>query len=399
MTRRPFRKFVKDFMLVAGIGLACLGTFNIVIDPHRTFNFRNTPALDACKTARGGRIAKAEQLRHGPWDIVILGNSRVDAGIDPANPAWPSRRVFNCGLTGLNFIEEAKVFEFLETVTHPNTVVVCVDFFHFQDGAAVADEFHFSRFNLERSAPAHYLDALWGATPTWHSILTLSNYFGGKSHDYSDLGLRIKPMAPPDRSGRSAFEAYVGHAIETWHHQGAWPGNQQCFKRFEEMLRLAADRRTRLIVVMLPVHALDLEMIRCQLGDPAPIQDWKRGLFAALAAFRRDRPGAKAVPLWDFTGYRGYPADPVPPRGDPHPMTWYWEPSHFRKELGDLLICRILNQPAPDGRDITDFGALLDETNIEAHLSRLQADREQFARQFAGEIELIETRVRAAGKR
>lgn len=395
MRRRRFRKFVKDFSLVAGISLGILGLFNIVIDPYRSFNLINSPALDACKSSRGGRIAKAEQLRRGPWDVVILGNSRVDAGMDPANPAWGGARVFNCGLTGLNFIEEAKVFEFLEKVTHPRTIILCMDFFHFQDGAGVAEEFNFSRFNLDRSAAAHYLDALWGVTPTWHSILTLHNYFGSQTRDYSDLGLRLRPMAAPGECGRKAFEGYVAHAAETWRRQGPWSKNTRCMQRFGETLRLAAHNHTRVIVVMLPVHALDLEMIRCQLGSGGPIEDWKRGITKTADAVRRDLPQAPDVPIWDFSGYRGYTADPVPPKGDPRPMTWYWEPSHFRTELGDLIIDRILERSGPPGCDINAFGARIDSSNIEAHLSALRADREKFVIEFADEISVIKKRVRA----
>ena len=396
MMRRPFRKFVKDFMLVAGVSLTILAAFNIMVDPYRTFDILNVPRLDACKSSRGGRIAKAEQLLHGTWDTVILGNSRVDAGIDPANPAWGSRRVFNCGLTGLNFIEEAKVVEFLETVTKPKTIVLCIDFFHFQDGGGISEEFPFSRFNVDRSLPAHYAEALWGVTPTWHSILTLHNYLGPKSQDYSDLGLRIKPMAPPNQSGRAAFETYVAHAIETWRHQGPWSNNTECIQRFKENLNLSANNQTKIIVVILPVHALDLEMVRCQIGSPAPLEKWKRHLVSTMTTFRQQHPQTPPIPLWDFTSYTGFTADPIPPQGDPRPIKWYWEPSHFRKELGDLLIAKIQNQPAPVGHDITHFGVQINQSNIESHLARLRSERELFAKQFADEIELIEERVRSA---
>jgi hypothetical protein len=166
-------------------------------------------------------------------------------------------------------------------------------------------------------------------------------------------------------------------------------------QRFAETLRLAANHQTRVIVVMLPVHALDLEMIRCQVGGSAPLEKWKRDLVSTMTAFRQEQPQAPAIPLWDFSGYSGYTADPVPPKGDPHAMTWYWEPSHFRKELGDLLIARILNQPAPNNHDISTFGVQIDQSNIQSHLSQLRADREIFVRQFANEIRLIEERVHA----
>jgi hypothetical protein len=390
--RRCFRKFLKAFAIVAIIALTIVAIFNVIVDPHRTFNLVHSPRLEAAKISRGGRIAKAEQLRRGPWDTIILGSSRVDAGIDPANPAWPTPRTFNCGLTGLSFTEEAKVFDFIETVVHPTTVVLCLDFFHFQDAAPVSEEFALSRFNPQKSAAAYYVDALWGATPTWHSILTLNNYVAKKPAEYSELGLRIKPMAPPGQSGRAAFEYYVSHAAESWRQQGPWSGDTQCMRHFELLLRSAAQHHTRLIIVIMPVHAHDLELTRCEMGSLNAFENWKRHLVQAVANAEHDAPTTK-IPLWDFTGFTGYVADPVPPRNDPRPMTWYWEPSHFRKELGDLLICRILNKPAPN-HDIQNFGVLIDSNNLERHLARQRADEEQFAAQCADDIRYIEQRVR-----
>ncbi len=430
MIARSSRKFLKDIAITAAVFLSILAAFNLIIDPYGVFNLVQSPRLQNAKVGQGGRIAKAEQIRRHPWDTILLGNSRVDAGLDPTNPAFGKTRVYNCGLSGLGFIEQAKIFEAIEQTSHPAAVILCIDFFHFQDNAAISDEFAHSRFDLDRSSIGHYLESLWGATPTWHAWQTWSNYRAHRPADYSDLGLRTKPMAPPGQSGSAAFEAYVAHAADTWHRQGAYSGHVKCLEALSRVLQSAARNNTRLTVVIMPVHALDLEMARCQLGSIAPIEDLKRGLVRTLADFRRQNPTGPIVPLWDFTGYRGYTADPIPPKNDPGPMRWYWEPSHFRKELGDLLICRILSQPppstlastalittavkstavdaiaptppcppaaiSPTDPEFLRFGVTIDDTNIEAHLAQLRADREVFAKDFAPQIQYMQQRTSSA---
>src|SRR5437763_929087 len=104
--RRPvrviFREYVKAFAILAGIALGLIAALGVVVDPHHVFNLFHSTRLDAAKTSRGTRMYKAEQVRRGTWDVVVLGNSRVEAGIDPASTAWPAgRRVFNAGLSGL----------------------------------------------------------------------------------------------------------------------------------------------------------------------------------------------------------------------------------------------------------------------------------------------------------
>ncbi|HEY7116789.1 MAG TPA: hypothetical protein VH475_09395 [Tepidisphaeraceae bacterium] len=397
--RRTFRRYLRHFAILAGIALAAVALFNVLVDPNRTFGLYHDARLDAAKASRAGRLTKAEQLRHGTWDTVILGNSRVDCGIDPTSPLWPSPRTFNCGLTGLNFSEEAKVFEFLAQVVKPREVVLCLDFFHFQDAAPISDEFTYSRFNLARSSLAYDIDALWGATTTWHSILALNARFSKRPREYSEQGLRIKPMAPPRQTGRAAFEGYVSRAIESWRQEGGRSGDDACMQLFAQVLRSAARHGIRLTVIILPVHAFDLEFTRVQMGSLQVFEEWKRRLVKTIADVGREcHAGAPPVPLWDFTGFTGYVADPVAPPGDARAMAWYWEPSHFRRELGDLLIARIHGRTSSDGHDISHFGALIHESNIESHLARLRVERESFSRQYAEEIRFIEEHVHAANR-
>jgi hypothetical protein len=77
-------------------------------------------------------------------------------------------------------------------------------------------------------------------------------------------------------------------------------------------------------------------------------------------------------------------------------MKWYWEPSHFRRELGDLLIARLLGKSASAGHDERQFGELLDSSNIQSHLKQTREERQRFASQFAGEIATIEHHVQLA---
>ncbi len=51
-------------------------------------------------------------------------------------------------------------------------------------------------------------------------------------------------------------------------------------------------------------------------------------------------------------------------------MQWYWESSHFKKEVGDLVLDKLFDYQAL-GRVIPDdFGILINRNNIEAHLQK-----------------------------
>ena len=77
------------------------------------------------------------------------------------------------------------------------------------------------------------------------------------------------------------------------------------------------------------------------------------------------RSGESPYPLWDFSGYNSLTTEDVPPDGDSETqMKWYWESSHYKKELGDLVLDRIFDYHHPERIVPDDFGVLLTPKNI-----------------------------------
>ena len=56
-------------------------------------------------------------------------------------------------------------------------------------------------------------------------------------------------------------------------------------------------------------------------------------------------------------------------------MKWYWDSSHYKKELGDIVLDRMFDGNFSGGGDCPDFGVKLTSQNIDAHLSKLRTDR------------------------
>jgi hypothetical protein len=55
-------------------------------------------------------------------------------------------------------------------------------------------------------------------------------------------------------------------------------------------------------------------------------------------------PGSE-VRLFDFAQESAVSREPVPPPGDRHTqMRWYWEAGHFKSELGDRLVARMMER-------------------------------------------------------
>jgi len=78
-------------------------------------------------------------------------------------------------------------------------------------------------------------------------------------------------------------------------------------------------------------------------------------------------------------------------------MRWYWECSHYRKELGDLILDRIFDHRA-EGRTVPeDFGVLLTPANIEAHLARIREEQARYRTSHPEDVAEIEAIAQTAG--
>ena len=84
-------------------------------------------------------------------------------------------------------------------------------------------------------------------------------------------------------------------------------------------------------------------------------------------------------PIWDFSNYNSYNAEPVPEKGDlDTKMQWYWESSHYKKELGNLMLDRIFKYTHPERTVDDNFGVLITTGNIESHLAQIRTNREKW---------------------
>ncbi len=91
----------------------------------------------------------------------------------------------------------------------------------------------------------------------------------------------------------------------------------------------------------------------------------------------------KIAPVWSFSGYNSITTEPISEN-----LKNYIDPSHYRSEVGDLVLNRILeynDEKVPD-----DFGVLLTPENIESHIEQVRSDREAWAKKHPDEVKLVE---------
>lgn len=369
-----FKRYMRIWAGLLLGGAAVVAAVNVLVDPYDVFAGWGLDALTPYRNY-GSRIAKAEGVYRGGVEVLILGSSRAETGLDPHSPLWPTTQVYNAALTGAELEELGHVFDFAAAHNGLRCVVLGVDFIMFTQAKQPPSTFEQSRFNPQMRQSEYLLANLlgWGTLKASRDVL--KDYWRSEPPEYTPLGHHRE--AYPN-AHRRLFESILRRQF--FQEPTTYLGYRYAPQRLEVLRHIAGvcqERGIRLIVLIPPVHALQLEAIRL-MGLWPLFEQWKRDLTAAVDP---------QVALWDFTGYRGPMAEAVPPADSDQPMRWYYESSHFKADLGERVIARVLGRGSTEDEP---FGVRLTSQNIEAHLAQLRADRQRYADAQPQEIAWIE---------
>ena len=80
-------------------------------------------------------------------------------------------------------------------------------------------------------------------------------------------------------------------------------------------------------------------------------------------------------------------------------MQWYWEGTHYSKELGDRVLSRIFAMGRGKDDLPEDFGLPFTSENAEEHLAHIRQSRKNYVETHPGEINEIMKIVKSLQKR
>lgn len=373
-----------------------LGLANLVVDPYGAFPW--LPCNGWFERGRNlrDRRPKANLLLRGDCQVLLVGSSRVEYGIDPKHPGWRGARAYNLGMNRHSAAEIPYIVDLALAHNPVEHVVLFLDFFAFnallgvtadfdparytpaealRSRQSVAEMFRASRFNPDLNLASYYAALLFGLDASSETVAVAKATCRGEPREYTPEGARVV------RDVRYRPEILYLKSMATYRTQsslfGAYELGEEQLAAVRRTLSSCRARGVRVTVVILPVHAFHLELIhRAGLWDE--LETWKRRLCSLLAE-EGAAAGTAPAPLWDFQGYNRFTTERVPGAEDAdQTMRWFWEASHCTHAVGDRVICRITGTAHPDEPDLSGFGTLLTAAGIEAHLDRLRRDREAY---------------------
>jgi hypothetical protein len=374
------------------LGVAILGAgIAISSDPYRFYGIRPVPGLNALKPRiyQQASMAKTRQLERIKPKTLLLGNSRIEIGLDPQSARWPNgyAPIFNAGFAGRNLFSARYMLREAIAVSQPNTILVSLDFQDFDESETPPD----TPFYINADERRLLVDRRGNPNPDrtqqiwrdWASAtLTMDAFYDSVMTLLDQNPTTTATMTPYGFNPLHEYRVFVARSgyyqlfaqrnavnegIYQYRPKPDFADTTQFenFRHLEDIMNVAGDHGISVILFIPPYHSDYLELFhRLRLWES--FENWKRALVRVIA-----RRNSKSIRLYDFADYNELTTERVPPPGDTHSeMRWYWEAGHYKSALGDELLDTMFGSG--------HLGHVLTAETIETALAEIRQHRDHF---------------------
>ncbi len=339
-----------------------------MIDPYGIFNMPRCNWLNETKPAAATkvRIAKPYQVTDIAPKTIIMGNSRPEMGLSPNSRCWDEsmKPVFNLAIPGLGFYAQTRYLQHALESSQVKQVYFAVDFMDFTVNAEhnhplnwppthTADfenrllikfngkqnSGHFMQALKDKSRSLFTLNSLTDSLKTVFtqgnlSLTTRTRYGANFAQDYYRKIIKNEGQSVLFEQKNKEVLNSLSKNRQTLYRKGSHTSESlEALKRIKTVL---AEKGIQATFFINPYHADYLNNIK-KSGNIALFQEWKKAITEILS----QQP---AVTLYDFSKPSHYITEPPPQRGDlKKELNWFWEPAHYKQELGDVMLGQMLD--------------------------------------------------------
>lgn len=351
-------RYLRHLVLITALLAGVVGSLNLFVDPFAIWHNRCADGFNCRKTQAGDKIylTKAYQWRHLEPEVVILGNSRPELGLNPDSATFSGAEVYNLSLRGAGLVTQARYLRNLLAEKSPQRLILNLDFLDFLQSPESKVSWppgepkssHLSLSLTGQPRPHATFDwlrdrlqTLFSLDTTLASLTTLVTQ--QSEHNYTTLrGFNTAEGFLPivrhegvpalfeqkieAMEQRLAGKRYALHDSE---------GRSFSFLVLQQLLDNAEQRGISVSLLISPYHVDYLAVLKKHQQFELYLS-WKQALVDSLQQKGFFSEGT----LSDFSGFNRYTTEAVPSRKGIM-MRWYWEPSHYRSELGEEMLAAL----------------------------------------------------------
>jgi hypothetical protein len=412
-------------LMVLATGLTLVATiagFNALVDPFGMYRSLEIEGFNVYKPTVFNRVRlyKAFELRRIRPQAVILGTSRSHLGISCSHEAWSrlDGPCYNLAFDGATTREMYQYLVHAHAIRPLRHVVLGLDAYH----AVPTTSFTRPDFDplilRDASAPAWWrlltgdlrllasLDTLRAAIDTLRSQVSPEpSWFAPDGQRLGEVFFRRPgedfvihgPRAYFDEIDRLEVGFQTEGAAPRSGHASAEPspvinGEESSLAYIRRIVDFCRKEGIDLRIFITPSHAHQSEIAAATGAWPA-IEEGKRALVRLLADDLTRHPTRAPIQLIDFSGYSSITTEPLPPVGSREEMRYYWDSSHFKANVGGLVLDRLFGLTQASRAAPLDFGMPLTGESMEAVLAQQRVAQSAYRERVAPEIAQLRSLV------
>lgn len=380
-TKYSYSKFNVAILTISLFPLLSIGLFNLAIDPYGIIGSPTFPGINFLKPEQDkhNKLLKSIDIIRFKPTTILIGSSRTILGLDPNHPGLSdNKKAYNLGLPGIH-MHGLRAYLQHALINQPKIkqIVIGLDFFMFNDlpqSQLDLDE-NLDRTKLPIQSLLKTIFSLEGFKSSQvtlvvnrHSRGFMPYYSNGMRNTNQKINSHLENVS--SFSMKERFKIDIRNYLDNPSYYKNYHLSRQSLNDYKTIVDFCKRKNIDLRVFISPEPATQLEAIRVA-GLWSVFEQWKREI-------------TEVAPLWDFADYNSITIEDIS-----KDMNFFLDGTHYRKEVGDLILNRVLSyreKTVPD-----DFGTWLTPETSELHLSKIRANRDIWEKNNPDAVKLVET--------
>jgi hypothetical protein len=392
-----FIRYIKISILIFLILIFVISAFNLLVDPYSIYNSKLYEGINVYKfeAHKHLRMIKAEKITQIKPKTIILGTSKAEYGIDPDHTVWENLPVYNASLTSGNIYEMYRYMQHAHATKNLKTVLLALDLISFKL-EILKNDFDENRLsidmdgNYQKKSISNLISPIISLDATKSSIKTVFNQKNKIYKSYLSNGM-IDEKYEWDyilkKGGvRNSFINDEKYYCKKVYENFTFNSKKfNAYQIYEKLLKYAYKNNLDLHIIISPYHARKLQAIKLK-GLQNKFENWKSNLTLINEKVALEY-SSTPYNVWDFSGYNSYNTISLPTlENKKQQLEWFWESTHYKKKLGDLMLAEIFDSNNTDTNNKKKFGKKITSHNINNHLKKIQRDQISWEKKFKHEF-------------
>lgn len=359
------KKWIKILIVLCVLSVGFVGGINYLVDPYELYKtniFKSKPEQSAKM-----RLVKALKTKEIKPVSISLGTSRTEYGYDPTHEYF-TKPSYNLATSGSSMYENLLNFKYALKQGNLKKVLLVVDYRMFNNKTQknINDfETYFDNKNIYSLLLS--IDVLKDSFKTVLNQKDRNQYLenGQRDHNFNWKNI-LKNGGHLETMKKDESKYYEDYPTDYTYKDT----KKKSFPDFEEILKLCYENNIELDIIFGPSHIRQWEALDYYLGYEKWLQ-WKKDVVISVNKIAKQY-NKQQFRIMDFSVYHPLTAEEVP-NDKNSKMKYHWEASHYKNELGLIVLDRLVGKSK-----YKDFGIELSLTNIDEHLKQQKIKRPKF---------------------